>query len=79
MLVDWCPEPPQGEGVTVVVSGKRAGSTATYNCQPGFILFGQQVNTPVISVLSRNYLLFIFIKLYILYMQLLYYYFINYQ
>lgn len=44
-LFDWCPEPPQGEGVTVVVSGKRAGSTATYNCQPGFILFGQQVLT----------------------------------
>lgn len=43
MLVDWCPEPPQGEGVNVVVSGKRTGSTATYNCQPGFILFGQQV------------------------------------
>lgn len=43
LTVDWCPEPPQGEGVTVEVSGKRTGSTATYNCQPGFILFGQQV------------------------------------
>lgn len=42
--VDWCPEPPQGEGVTVAVSGKRTGSTATYTCQPGFILFGQQVS-----------------------------------
>lgn len=44
-LFDWCPEPPKGEGVTVTVSGKKAGSTATYSCEPGFILFGQQVLT----------------------------------
>lgn len=43
ILVDWCPEPPRGEGVKVAVSGKRVGSTATYSCQPGFILFGQEV------------------------------------
>lgn len=27
----------------MAVSGKRVGSTATYSCQPGFILFGQEV------------------------------------
>ncbi|KAL1116999.1 hypothetical protein AAG570_004327, partial [Ranatra chinensis] len=44
-LFDWCPDPPQGEGATVVVSGKRTGSTAIYTCQPGYILFGQEVLT----------------------------------
>lgn len=44
-LFDWCPDPPSGEGATVVVTGKRTGSTATYTCNPGFILFGQQVLT----------------------------------
>lgn len=43
LTVDWCPDPPQGEGATVELSGKRAGSTATYSCKPGFILFGQKV------------------------------------
>ncbi|KAF6202316.1 hypothetical protein GE061_004714 [Apolygus lucorum] len=44
-LFDWCPEPPQGEGTTVSVSGRNAGSTATYDCKPGFILFGQKILT----------------------------------
>ncbi|XP_073975480.1 CUB and Sushi multiple domains furrowed [Rhodnius prolixus] len=44
-LFDWCPDPPQGEGATVELSGKRAGSTATYSCKPGFILFGQKMLT----------------------------------
>lgn len=43
VTVDWCPDPPSGEGTTVAVTGKRTGSTATYACKPGFILFGQQV------------------------------------
>ncbi|XP_046996037.1 sushi, von Willebrand factor type A, EGF and pentraxin domain-containing protein 1 [Schistocerca americana] len=42
-LFDWCPEPPEVHGGSVEVSGQRAGSTATYTCQPGFILFGQPV------------------------------------
>ncbi|XP_014245415.1 CUB and sushi domain-containing protein 3 [Cimex lectularius] len=44
-LFDWCPDPPQGEGTTVVVSGTKTGSSATYSCKPGFILFGQMVLT----------------------------------
>lgn len=42
--VDWCPEPPQINGGVVTTTGKRAGSTATYSCQNGFILFGDNVS-----------------------------------
>ncbi|GLV42687.1 furrowed [Carabus blaptoides fortunei] len=42
-LFDWCPEPPQINGGVVSVNGRRAGSTATYSCRSGFILFGQSV------------------------------------
>lgn len=42
-LFDWCPEPPQTNGAVISVSGRRAGSTATYSCKNGFILFGQEV------------------------------------
>ncbi|KAJ8897059.1 hypothetical protein PR048_002405 [Dryococelus australis] len=42
-LFDWCPEPPTVHGGTVDVKGHRAGSTAFYTCQSGFILFGQPV------------------------------------
>ncbi|XP_067002634.2 P-selectin [Anabrus simplex] len=42
-LFDWCPDPPEVHGGTVETSGRRAGSTATYTCQNGFILFGQPV------------------------------------
>lgn len=42
-LFDWCPDPPPVSGATVTVSGHKAGSLATYNCQNGFILFGQPV------------------------------------
>ncbi|XP_075158690.1 CUB and Sushi multiple domains furrowed [Haematobia irritans] len=44
-LVDWCPEPPQIQGGTVRVSDKRAGTTATYECDTGYILVGE----PIIS------------------------------
>lgn len=44
ILVDWCPEPPSVHGGKVEVSGRRAGSVATYTCQSGFILFGSPVN-----------------------------------
>ncbi|PSN44564.1 hypothetical protein C0J52_12430 [Blattella germanica] len=42
-LFDWCPEPPTVHGGTVQTSGRRAGQTATYTCQNGFILFGSPV------------------------------------
>ncbi|XP_044588526.1 sushi, von Willebrand factor type A, EGF and pentraxin domain-containing protein 1 isoform X2 [Cotesia glomerata] len=44
-LFDWCPEPPEINGGLVIKTGKRAGSTATYTCQNGFILFGDNVLT----------------------------------
>lgn len=42
--VDWCPDPPDVTGGVVTTTGKRAGSTATYTCQSGFILFGDNVS-----------------------------------
>lgn len=50
-LFDWCPDPPSIHGGIVTTSGHRAGDTATYTCQTGFILFGQGV-----SLISKNYL-----------------------
>lgn len=44
-LVDWCPEPPQIPGGFVKVTDKRAGTTATYQCETGYVLVGE----PVIS------------------------------
>lgn len=49
-LVDWCPEPPQISGGSVTVNDKRAGSTATYVCEPGYVLVGE----PVSILLFRN-------------------------
>lgn len=43
-LFDWCPDPPSIHGGIVTASGHRAGDTATYSCQSGFILFGQGVS-----------------------------------
>lgn len=42
-LVDWCPEPPPISGGKVQLSGKRAGSTATYECDIGHVLIGEPV------------------------------------
>lgn len=42
-LLDWCPDPPEINGGVVRASGHRAGDTATYICQAGYILFGQGV------------------------------------
>ncbi|XP_055682887.1 sushi, von Willebrand factor type A, EGF and pentraxin domain-containing protein 1 isoform X2 [Lutzomyia longipalpis] len=42
-LVDWCPEPPSVTGGSVRLSGKRAGSTATYACDSGHVLIGDPV------------------------------------
>ncbi|XP_008192271.2 sushi, von Willebrand factor type A, EGF and pentraxin domain-containing protein 1 [Tribolium castaneum] len=42
-LFDWCPDPPSINGGIVKTSGRRAGDTAVYSCQSGFILFGQGV------------------------------------
>lgn len=47
--VDWCPGPPAVHGGTVQTSGRRAGSTATYTCQNGFIMFGQPVRAFIIK------------------------------
>ena len=44
ITVDWCPEPPQINGGVVTTTGRRAGSTASYTCQNGFILFGDNVS-----------------------------------
>ncbi|XP_058805446.1 sushi, von Willebrand factor type A, EGF and pentraxin domain-containing protein 1 isoform X1 [Phymastichus coffea] len=44
-LFDWCPEPPQITGGIVAFGGKRAGSKATYSCEKGFVLFGDNVLT----------------------------------
>lgn len=42
-LVDWCPEPPSIQGGTIKVSGRRAGSTAIYACDYGFVLIGEPI------------------------------------
>ncbi|XP_058127402.1 sushi, von Willebrand factor type A, EGF and pentraxin domain-containing protein 1 [Anopheles ziemanni] len=42
-LVDWCPEPPPIQGGAIKVSGRRAGSTALYTCDYGFVLIGEPV------------------------------------
>ncbi|XP_029668396.1 sushi, von Willebrand factor type A, EGF and pentraxin domain-containing protein 1 [Formica exsecta] len=44
-LFDWCPEPPEVNGGIVTTTGRRVNSTATYSCQNGFILFGDNVLT----------------------------------
>ncbi|GAB1862793.1 Sushi, von Willebrand factor type A, EGF and pentraxin domain-containing protein 1 [Camponotus japonicus] len=44
-LFDWCPEPPEVNGGIVTTTGRRVSSTATYSCQNGFILFGDNVLT----------------------------------
>lgn len=43
-LIDWCPDPPLVPGSTVLVNGKRAGSTAVYDCEKGFVLIGEPVS-----------------------------------
>lgn len=42
-LVDWCPDPLQIAGGHVELTGKRAGATVTYQCDPGFVLIGEPV------------------------------------
>ncbi|KAK5642830.1 hypothetical protein RI129_008997 [Pyrocoelia pectoralis] len=42
-LFDYCPNPPNISGGTVKISGHRAGDTAIYTCEPGFIIYGQSV------------------------------------
>lgn len=49
ITVDWCPEPPEVNGGIVSTTGKRAGSTASYTCQNGFILFGDNVSILIIN------------------------------
>lgn len=42
-LFDWCPDPPDIHGGVVHTSGHRAGDTATYSCQPGYVITGEGV------------------------------------
>lgn len=42
-LFDWCPDPPDIHGGVVHTSGHRAGDTATYTCQPGYVISGEGV------------------------------------
>lgn len=42
-LFDWCPDPPPVIGGYYSTSGRRVGDRASYGCQPGYILFGQDV------------------------------------
>lgn len=44
ILVNWCPEPPEVNGGVFEITGRRVGSTATYTCLNGFILFGDNVS-----------------------------------
>lgn len=43
-LVDWCPDPIQIAGGHVELSGKRAGATAVYKCDLGYVLIGDPVS-----------------------------------
>lgn len=43
-LVDWCPEPIPIAGGKVQLNGKRAGSTAVYECDAGYVLIGEPVS-----------------------------------
>lgn len=43
-LVDWCPEPIPIAGGKVQLNGKRAGSTAMYECDAGYVLIGEPVS-----------------------------------
>ncbi|XP_057653656.1 sushi, von Willebrand factor type A, EGF and pentraxin domain-containing protein 1 [Diorhabda carinulata] len=42
-LFDWCPEPPGINGGTITVSGRRTGDTATFACNPGYVIIGEEV------------------------------------
>lgn len=57
-LIDWCPDPPLVAGSTVQVNGKRAGSTAVYDCERGFVLSGEPVS--VCHLFSKKKIVFNF-------------------
>lgn len=48
-LFDWCPDPPEIHGGIVTTTGHRAGDTATYTCQAGYIIFGQGVSKRIVA------------------------------
>lgn len=48
-LVDWCPDPVQIAGGQVEMSGKRAGATAVYKCDSGYVLIGDPVRNTFFS------------------------------
>lgn len=43
-LVDWCSDPAKIAGGNVQVNGRRAGATAIYKCDPGYVLIGEPVS-----------------------------------
>lgn len=53
-LVDWCPEPPRIAGGSVSVTNKRAGSTATYECEAGYVLVGEPVSQLLFSITRQT-------------------------
>lgn len=56
-LIDWCPDPPLVAGSTVQVNGKRAGSTAVYDCEKGFVLSGEPVSDVFLKLIFKRPLL----------------------
>lgn len=42
-MVDWCPDPPQINGGTIKITGKRSGSTTVYECDAGHVLIGEPI------------------------------------
>lgn len=63
-LVDWCPDPVQIAGGQVQISGKRAGATATYQCEPGYVLIGEPVRIHISKLLSNYFIQAQFIYLF---------------
>lgn len=50
-LVDWCPDPVKIGGGNIHVNGRRAGATAVYKCDPGYVLIGDPVCKSLILVI----------------------------
>ena len=61
-LVDWCPDPVQIAGGQVEMSGKRAGATAVYKCDAGYVLIGDPVMISFIFIRFPWRIFFIMMK-----------------
>lgn len=53
-LVDWCPDPIQIAGGHVEMNGKRAGATAVYKCDSGYVLIGDPVSVWDLSIFMKQ-------------------------